>query len=75
MVGLLTARVVGSFAGDGDIVRVTFLHTGVRDAGEFGVVQSLNGGSTTVAHARAKPAHELVDHLLHTMASREPMPR
>ena len=53
MVRLLTARVVGSFAGDGDVVRVTFLHTGVRNAGEFGVVQRLNGGSTAVAHARA----------------------
>ena len=47
-------------------MRVTLLHTGVRDAGEFGVVQRLNGGSTAVAHARAKTAHELVDHLLHT---------
>ena len=53
MVGLLTARVVGSFAGDGDVVWVTLLHTGVRDAREFGVVQRLNGGSTAVAHARA----------------------
>lgn len=50
---LLTARIVGSFAGDGDVVRVTLLHTGVRDAREFGVVQRLNGGSTAVAHARA----------------------
>ena len=47
---LFTARIVGSFAGDGNVVGVTFEHTGVGDARELRVMQPFDGGSTAVAH-------------------------
>ena len=61
---LLWSAVVGCFTGDGHVVGMAFLHTGIRDADELGIVKVLDGGSTAVAHATAKSTDELVDDFL-----------
>ena len=46
------------------VLGMTLEDAGVGDADELGVVQVINGCSTTIAHAAAEAAYELVDDLL-----------
>ena len=47
---LLGAAIVGSLAGDGDIVGMTLEHTRIGDAHELGVVQSPDVGGSAITH-------------------------
>src|SRR5258708_1471687 len=54
--------IVWRFAGDGDAVRVALDQSSAGDAGQarFGA-QVFQRGRAGIAHARAQPAHQLVD--------------
>ena len=67
---LFTARIVGSFARDCNVVGVTFLYTGVGDAGEFGTVQRFDRSCTAITHTRTETTDKLVDDFLHTAFER-----
>ncbi len=61
--------VVGSFAGDDDVVDVAFAEAGAGDANELCLLlQLLDGCAAEIAHAGAQAADELVDHGLERSA-------
>ena len=64
LAGLLRTAVVGSLAGDGHIVRVAFHHTGIGDAGEFGIMQLLYIGSAAISHTCTQTAGQLINHFI-----------
>ena len=45
-------------------MRVAFVHAGVGDTGEFGLVELIDSGGTTVTHAGAQATDHLIDDLL-----------
>ena len=56
------SRIVGSFAGDGDVVRMALGAAGIGDADELGLLQVLDGAAARVAHAGLQAANHLVEH-------------
>ena len=48
---LLRTAVVGSLAGNRDIVGMTLEHTGIRNANELSMMQCLDGAGTTITHS------------------------
>ena len=61
---LFGTAIVRRLAGDGNVMRMTLQDTGIGNTGKLGIVQTLDSGSATVAHARTQTADELVNHLL-----------
>lgn len=59
----LTRAIVGSLASNCYIVGMALGNTGVGDANELSMMQSLDSSSAAIAHTRTKTTEHLVDNL------------
>ena len=62
---LFRTGIVRCLAGDGDVMWMTFHHTGIGDTCELGVMQAFDRSCTAIAHTRTKTTNKLIDNLLY----------
>ena len=60
----MRSAVIGSLAGDSNIMRMALGNTGISDAGKFSRMKFVDINGTTITHTGTKSAEHLINHLV-----------
>ena len=61
---LFRTAIIRSLAGNRDIMRMAFQHTGISNASEFGIMQLFDIGGAAISHTCTQTAGQLINHLI-----------
>ena len=60
----MTSTIIGSFTCNIYVVRMALGHTGIGNAGKFGLMQLTDIASTTISHTGTQTTNHLIYHLV-----------